>query len=185
MLRRTPWILPLLLLLFLSGCATPPPEPVPAPLPPPDPEPLPEPEPEPQGTAPLVGTLWQLEGQYGEEEIPSPSAGTVTFFLSPEEGSRLVIEGPTNQMYADFSYRIRESKSDAFDYEEGAILFRELASTRRAGPYLRYETLMQENLALAQGYYISGETPSESRLVIFGGFGREEIILFELSVTEE
>lgn len=176
----------LLLSSLLFSCATPPPEPPPeppSPLPAPEPEPE-RPAPEPKGTAPLVGTLWELTHQYASEEIPSPPRGNVRLRFTEDGEQLLQIEGPVNQMVAGYSYAVRKSKSEDPNYEEGTLSLSAIARTRMSGPYIRYEDLMVNNLDLVQGYYISGERPLESRLTIFGGYGREEIILLELVAVE-
>ncbi|MFP4407809.1 MAG: hypothetical protein ACLFPW_04745 [Spirochaetaceae bacterium] len=178
----------ILLSSLLFGCATPPQEPEPEPpSPPPAPAPEPEPEPpapEPRGTAPLVGTLWELTHQYASEEIASPPRGTVRLRFTEDGEQLLQVEGPVNRMVADYGYAVREKKSGDPNYEEGTLSLSEIARTRRSGPHIRYEDLMVSNLELVQGYYITGERPLESTLTIFGGYGREEIILFELRAVE-
>jgi hypothetical protein len=131
-----------------------------------------------------VGTLWELTHQYASEVIPSPPSGTVRLRFTEDEEQRLRIEGPVNQMVAGYSYAVRESKSEDPNYEEGTLSLSAIARTRRSGPYIRYEDLLVNNLDLVQGYYISGERPLESTLTIFGGYGREEIILLELEAVE-
>jgi heat shock protein HslJ len=64
--------------------------------------------------------------------------------------------------------------------DEG-LHFGTLASTKMAGPNLTFEQHLHENLALVRGYYITGDTYEESTLVLFGGHGREEIILAEFT----
>ena len=177
-------ILFLSLALLLAGCASPP-EPTPEPLPEPLPEPAPEPPPapEPTGTAPLVGTVWELYSQYADQDTYNPPAGTVQFLFREAEPT-LAVEGPVNRMSSRYSYRLSSAGSDRDDYEEGSLALSGIARDRATGRYIEYEDLMVQNLALAQGYYISGDRPAESVLTIFGGHGLEEIILFQLRVAE-
>lgn len=96
----------------------------------------------------------------------------------------LQVEGPVNQIMGSYDHAVGESTSGSPDYEEGSLSLFRLARTRKTGPYIRYEDLMLSNMELVQGYYINGERPLESRLTIFGGYGREEIILFVLEAIE-
>lgn len=176
----------LILGFLLYGCATPTPEPPPEP-PHPAPEPEPEtvpPAPEPKGTAPLVETLWELTHQYASEQLLPPPEGSVRFQFTENEDALLEVAGPVNQILSGYRHTVKESKSEDPNYEEGSLSLGAIVRTRRSGPYIRYEDLMVSNMELVQGYYIAGERPLESRLIIFGGYGREEIILFELTAVE-
>ncbi|SIQ95126.1 hypothetical protein SAMN05920897_11939 [Alkalispirochaeta americana] len=51
--------------------------------------------------------------------------------------------------------------------------------------FARYYNQTLENLSLVKGYYIQGETYYESTLTLYGGLGREEIILAEFFVDPE
>lgn len=51
--------------------------------------------------------------------------------------------------------------------------------------FARYYTQTLENLSLVKGYYIQGDTYYESTLTLYGGVGREEIILAEFLVDPE
>lgn len=176
--------LPLLLILLLQACASPPAQlPVEPPPPPPPPE-EPPPPPEPVGTAPLVGTTWALVSQYSAEDLRNPPLGSVTLQFLDGDEPRLSAAGPVNRILGGYRYTVHRGKSENPHYEEGDLAIGELARSRATGAYIRFEDLMVENFRLAQGYYISGERPAESRLVIFGGYGMEEIILFELTVEE-
>lgn len=106
------------------------------------------------------------------------------FLFTDSEEPALRVEGPVNRITGSFDYTVKESKSDSPDYEEGSLSVSRLARTRKSGPYIRYEDLILTNMELVQGYYINGEHPLESRLTIFGGYGREEIILFVLEAIE-
>ncbi len=170
-------------LFAFAGCESPPP-PLPPGPPPSEPPPEEEPEPEPVGTAPLVGTVWSLDSQYSAEELREPPAESVSFHLQSGEEGEFTAEGPVNQIRGTYDYGVNGRVSERPDYEEGNLTVVARVRSRATGPYIDYEDLILENLALAQGYYITGERPAESTLVIFGGYGREEIILFELSVKE-
>ena len=183
-------ILPLLLwAVALIACTTTPPKPPPAappPEPPPQPkeEPEPPPPPEPKGTAPLVGTTWKLHHQYRSEEIAVPPKGTVELLFTEEDGSLLVAEGPESRITGEYSYELLEKESAPLDYEEGTLTVTGVSKPESTGRYHRYEKTLASNLGLAQGYYIRGDHPEESELTIFGGYGREEIILLELRAAQ-
>ena len=108
-----------------------------------------------------------------------PPAGTVRFHFGESEHV-LTVTGPVNELLAPFRYQAMETTMDEPEYEEGSLTVAEIRRERHTGPYITYEELLTENLGLTQGYYIKGAKPLESVLTIFGGHGREEIILFEL-----
>lgn len=170
--------------LLFSGCTSPPPDPPPAPrMPAPEPDPPePEPEPAPQRTAPLVGTLWELRAQFGSEDVPRPPEGSVQLRFEEVE-DRFAMRGPVNEIVGTYRYEILDSTLDNPNYEEGRIAVANTERTRQAGRYIRYEDIVVRNLGLIQGYYITDTPPSESELTLFGGHGREEIILFELKAV--
>lgn len=169
-----------LVAVILAGCRTPAEEtplepppaavrPAPPPPPPQEPEGVPEPEPEPR--APLEGPTWVLEQQYGTSRIPAPPAGTITVTFAEGEMNGF---GGVNRLTGGYTYQ-----------GPGVLSIGPLATTRAAGPFLRYETQFLENMALVRGYYITGDIREESRLTLFGGVGREEIILAEFSISLE
>ncbi len=47
-----------------------------------------------------------------------------------------------------------------------------------------YRQQLEDNIGLVQGYYITGSTWEESRLVLYGGVGLEEIVLAEFSIRD-
>lgn len=188
-------ILAALVLLAAGACRTvesaavaPPEPPVvvqPAPLPLPvlpEPEPEPVPEPEPIGPAPLEGPVWVLVRQYGEREVRAAPHGSAWLRFDPAERGRVYGHGGTNRFTGGFTFGNVQFVEAP---QEAPIRFGTLASTRAAGPYLRYESLLFENLALVKGYYIQGERYTDSTLTLFGGVGREEIILLEFVVGDD
>jgi hypothetical protein len=195
---------------FLAGCAGDPeplpfaipappaappialPSPAPEPLPPELPaEPLPSPEePAPLGHAPLVETRWELVRLYGDMRRLVPPSRDIWIELRPStshdpddtSGSGPIhVQGPQNTIEGTYAYRINTaSPRESLTFEEGTLTGDSIVRNRRAGSFHEFEDMLLDNLGLLKGYYISGETPEESILTIWGGYRSEEVILMEL-----
>jgi hypothetical protein len=166
----------------------PPPEPIPPELPA---EPLPPPEePAPLGHAPLVETRWELVRLYGDMRRLVPPTRDVWIELRPgtthqpadTSGSGPIhVRGPQNTIDGTYRYRINTaSPRESLTFEEGTLTGESIVRNRRAGSYNEFEDMLLDNLGLLKGYYISGETPEESVLTIWGGYRSEEVVLMEL-----
>lgn len=192
--KSTPLTLTLALLflitIVLAACTSPPeslPTPPPEPREPPPEEPAPEPE--PLGHAPLVGTRWTLLRVYGDMRRLTPQERDVWVEFqagdSAEAGAStgsgaIVAQGPQNPVTGRYSYRVDEtSPRDSIEFEEGVLTGEEIVRQRAAGSYSELEDAFLENLQLLKGYYISGESPEDSTLTIWGGFRSEEVVLLE------
>lgn len=114
-------------------------------------------------------------------------------FLAPEEpvnagdppaAPRFVATVPTGQITGTYQHRHRvDSPREAYNFEEGTISAAAIDRARRVGSFSEFEDVLEENMAILKGYYISGETPESSRLTIWGGFRSEEVLLLELTVA--
>lgn len=181
--------------VVVTSCAgDPEPLPVPTPAPPaPSPEqpPLEEPEPEPLGHAPLVGTRWVLLRIYGDMRRLTPQEREVWVEFTPGESAEagapegsgtIVAQGPQNPINGRYRYDVSEdSPKISMEYEEGTLTGADVTRNRAVGSYSQLEDILLENLQLLKGYYISGESPEESTLTIWGGFRSEEVVLMELA----
>lgn len=187
--------------LIVASCAGDPeplpspalPTPAPVPAPPPVEEPPveePAPEPEPEGHAPLVGTRWEVFRIYGDMRRLTPQDREVWLEFEPGESAeagapegsgQIVAQGPQNPITGEYRYDVSEdSPRISLEFEEGSLTGADLIRTRAVGSYSELEDILLENLQLLKGYYISGETPEESTLTIWGGFRSEEVVLMEL-----
>jgi len=120
---------------------------------------------------PQERTVW-VEFQAGD----SAEAG------APSGSGRIVAQGPQNPINGSYSYRVDESSPrDSLEFEEGVLTGEEVDRRRAAGSYSELEDVLLENLQLVKGYYISGESPTDSVLTIWGGFRSEEVVLLELA----
>ncbi|MFW5694066.1 MAG: hypothetical protein ACOCYB_02780 [Alkalispirochaeta sp.] len=202
-LKRAPLIRSLVVTVAIAGvlaaCAgdpeplpdPPPPRPAPAPPEPPPEEPQPEPEPEPLGHAPLVGTRWKLLRVYGDMRRLTPTDRDVwvefrqgeTADAGAQSGSGAVVaQGPRSPIHGRYRYRVDEdSPRNSLEFEEGMLVGEDVVRERGVGSYSELEDALLENLQLLKGYYISGESPEESTLTIWGGFRSEEVVLLELA----
>jgi hypothetical protein len=154
-------------------------------------EPLPPPEePAPLGHAPLVETRWELVRLYGDMRRLVPPSRDVWIELRPStthlpadtSGSGPIhVRGPQNTIEGTYHYRIdTASPRESLTFEEGTLTGDSMVRNRRAGSYHEFEDMLLDNLGLLKGYYISGETPEESILTIWGGYLSEEVVLMEL-----
>ena len=176
--------------IFLIGCATPPP-PIPQPEPEPIIEPIPEPEPvpepiieeEPPTPISLEGPKWLLTYLHGTDRVRIPEEEIVWIVFSRENNPEVFGFGGVNQIRGGF-HVIGLSVHATSSPLEGLITFGSLTSTRMAGPYLGYEQVFLFNLGLVQGYFIQGSTIEDGKLTLYGGHGREEIILAEFRSEE-
>jgi len=176
--------------MALAACTSPP-EPLPDPPPVPREPPPEEPAPEPLGHAPLVGTRWTLLRVYGDMRRLTPQdrdvwvefqAGDSAEAGAPTGSGTFVAQGPQNPINGRFSYRVDEtSPRDSRQFEEGVLTGEEIVRQRATGSYSELEDALLENLQLLKGYYISGESPEDSTLTIWGGFRSEEVVLLELA----
>lgn len=178
----------LLLLLFaLSGCRSAPEEAPPPPPPampessvvtaPEPPEAPPEPQ-KPRPQAPLEGPRWVLESMYGTSRMAVPPAGSVWVEFDPagEEPQFRAFTG-IEEIMGSYSAGPRDQLVIQ------SVRFPDASSgTRR---FIPFREQLAENIALVKGYYIQGAVYEESRLFLYGGVGREEIILAEFLVAEE
>ncbi|MFO8042192.1 MAG: hypothetical protein R6U25_03230 [Alkalispirochaeta sp.] len=187
--------------LIVASCAgdpellpTPtPPAPAPTPEEPPVEEPPPEPEPE--GHAPLVGTRWEVLRIYGDMRRLTPQNREVWVEFEPGESAepgapagsgQIVAQGPQNPITGEYRYDVSEdSPRISLEFEEGSLAGADVVRTRAVGSYSELEDILLENLQLLKGYYISGETPEESTLTIWGGFRSEEVVLMELEAQPQ
>ncbi|TVR68827.1 MAG: hypothetical protein EA427_09725 [Spirochaetaceae bacterium] len=156
----------------------PPDEPAPPPPPPPD-DPPPPPEPLPQ--APLEGPRWILDTLYGTSRIAAPPAGSVWVEFDPA-GEDPLFRAFTGieQLTGTYTAGPRDQLTIQ------SVRFEDLAQENRR--FALYRQQLLENIGLVKGYYIQGAIREESRLFLYGGVGREEIVLAEFSVaatTEE
>jgi hypothetical protein len=187
--------------LLAAACAGDPeplPSPPPEPAPPTPTEPAVEeepPEPEPLGHAPLVGTRWKLLRIYGDMRRLTPQEREVWIEFEPgesaEEGAptgagTIHAQGPQNPIDGRYRYSIDEdSPRISLEFEEGILTGEDVTRDRAAGSFSELEDVLLENLQLLKGYYISGESPEESTLTIWGGFRTEEVVLMELAATSQ
>lgn len=165
-------------LLIVAACTTPPdayvPEPAPAPSrpDPPEPQSQPAPDPEPQPRAPLEGPVWILDSLYGTTRVPAPPPGSVSVTFTPESGFRA---------YTDLG-----TITGAYQVSgKNLLAVQGVVPETREGRFARFQSVLEENLALVKGYYITGEIREESRLTLYGGVGREEIILAQFHIKSE
>lgn len=185
--------------LVLAACAgdpeplpAPPPEaPAPTPQEPEIEEPAPEPEPEPLGHAPLVGTRWTLLRLYGDMRRLTPQKRDVWVEFEPGESAEagapagsgtIIAQGPENPINGRYRYQAdEESPRNSLEFEEGVLVGEDIIRRRAAGSFSELEDVLLENFQLFKGYYISGESPEDSTLTIWGGFRTEEVVLMELA----
>lgn len=182
--------------LVVASCAgdpepVPDPTPAPAPVPEQPPPEAPALEPEPQGHAPLVATRWVLLRIYGDMRRLTPQNREVWVEFEPGESAEtgapegsgtFVVQGPQNPITGHYRYDVSEdSPKISLEYEEGTLTGTDVNRSRAVGSYSQLEDILLENLHLLKGYYISGASPDESTLTIWGGFRSEEVVLMELS----
>ena len=158
-----------MILVLVTGCTTPPEVAVEEEVAPPV-QPKVAPvveiaEEPPRGQPSLAGPEWQLSWLYGTNRVPQTAATPVYLQFTETEVFGYTGVNRITGMYSQQG-------------DEG-LRFGTLASTKMAGPHLAFELQFHENLGLVRGYYITGDTYEESTLVLFGGHGREEIILAE------
>ncbi|NCN04968.1 MAG: META domain-containing protein [Spirochaetales bacterium] len=178
----------LFLAFLLEGCASSPP-PVPEPPPvielpptlPPPPPPPPEPESEPIPPISLEGYKWTLTYLYGTDRVrvPDDEIVWISFIRDPE--GRFFGNGGVNQFFGAYNFggRAASLSPDTPAPLEGSISLGSIGATKMAGRYLGFENVFFQNLGMVQGYLVRGSTFEDGRLVLFGGYGGEEIILVE------
>lgn len=174
--------------VFLMGCATPPP-PIPQPDPEPTIEPIPEPIPEPiieeEPPTPITleGPKWLLTYLHGTDRVRIPEEEIVWIVFSRQTNPEVFGFGGVNQIRGGYNVPGLSLQATSSPLE-GLITFGPRTSTRMAGPYLGYEQVFLFNLGLVQGYFIQGSTIEDGKLTLYGGHGREEIILAEFRSEE-
>lgn len=118
--------------------------------------------------------VW-VEFQAGDSAEVGAAAGSGT----------IVAQGPQNPIRGRYSYRVDEtSPRDSLEFEEGVLLGEAVTRERGVGSYSELEDALLENLQLLKGYYISGASPEDSTLTIWGGFRSEEVVLLELAAEQ-
>jgi len=178
--------------VILLGCASPPPpipqfEPEPLPLPAPTPVPEPEPEPiieeEPPTPISLEGPKWILTYLHGTDRVRIPEEELVWIIFSRATSPELSGFGGVNQIRGGYHVPGLSLNATASPLE-GLMTLGQITSTRMAGRYLGYEQVFLFNLGLVQGYFIQGSTIEDGKLTLYGGHGREEIILAQFRSEE-